>query len=121
LIYSLGYNLTYMLPETVILIAVAYYLGGVIDFSKPTPTRAVLQKHTEGDASLYLLSGLSLLLGGVVDVWLIAPYLQNEETGEFYFGGLANVEWIAVAAVTVLSVTLASSLFILAKKKKTQV
>ena len=118
LIYSLGYNLTYMLPEAIILIAVAYYLGGAIDFSKLTPTRAILPKHTEGDASLYLLSGLSLLLGGVVDVWLIAPHLQNEETGEFYFAGLANVEWIAVIIVTALTVSLAFALFMLAKKKK---
>ena len=120
LIYSIGYNATYMLPEAIILISVAYYLGGVIDFSKPTPTRTVPEKHYSGDASLALLSGLSFLLGGVVDVWLIAPCLQNEETGEFYFGGLAEANWIAVGIVTVLSVALGIALIILAKRSKNE-
>ena len=120
LIYSIGYNATYMLPEAIILISVAYYLGGVIDFSKPTPTRTVPEKHYGGDASLTLLSGLSFLLGGIVDVWLIAPCLQNEETGEFYFGGLAEVSWIAVGIVTVLSVALGIALIILAKRSKNE-
>ena len=117
LIYSIGYNLTYMLPEAVILIAVAYYLGGAIDFSKQTPARA-LSPESKGDASLYLLSGLSLLLGGIVDVWLIAPHLQNEDTGEFYFGGLINVEWIAVAVVTALSLAVGIALAFTAKKNQ---
>ena len=118
LIYSLGYNLTYMLPESIILVAVACYIGDVIDFSKATPSRAVSARHTEGDSSLHLLSGLCLLLGGVVDVWLIAPHLQNEETGEFYFKGILEVEWIAVAAVTVLSLISCLALVIMSKRSK---
>ena len=119
LIYSFGYNATYMLPEAIILIAVAYYLGGVIDFSKATPTRAVMERHYNGDPSLALLSGLSFLLGGVVDVWLIAPCLQNAETGEFYFKGLMNADWISVGIVTALSIVIGVSLILLSKQKNT--
>ncbi len=120
LLYSFGYNATYMIPEAIILISVAYYLGGVIDFSKPTPTRAALENHYNGDASLALLAGLSFLLGGVVDVWLIAPCLQNEETGEFYFKGLLNADWISVGIVTALSIILGIALLFLSKRNKTE-
>lgn len=120
LIYSFGYNATYMLPEAIILISVAYYLGGVIDFSKPLPTRAVMEKHYTGDSSLALLSGLSFLLGGLVDVWLIAPCLQNEETGEFYFKGLLGADWISIGIVTVLSVVVGISFIFLSKRNKTE-
>ena len=118
LIYSIGYNATYMLPEAIILIAVAYYLGGAIDFSKATPVRMVSTANSKKYASLYLLAGLSFLLGLIVDVWLIAPCLQDEETGEFIFKGLQNVEWIAVAVVTVLTVILGSVIIAIAKRKE---
>jgi len=118
LVYSIGYNLTYMLPEAIILIAVAYYLGDAIDFSKATPVRMVSTADSKKYASLYLLAGLSFLLGLIVDVWLIAPCLQDEETGEFIFKGLQNVEWIAVAVVTVLTVILGSVIIAIAKRKE---
>ena len=118
LIYSIGYNATYMLPEAIILIAVAYYLGGAIDFSKATPVRMVSTADSKKYASLYLLAGLSFLLGLIIDVWLIAPCLQDEETGEFIFKGLQNVEWIAVAVVTVLTVILGSVIIAIAKRKE---
>lgn len=118
LIYSIGYNATYMLPEAIILIAVAYYLGGAIDFSKPAPTRMVSSHPSQKQASLYFLAGLSFLLGLIVDVWLIAPCLQDEETGEFIFSGLLNVEWIAVAVVTALTVILGIAVIMIAKRNE---
>lgn len=118
LIYSIGYNATYMLPEAIILAAVAYYLGGIIDFSRPTPTRVAGGRLTEGDSSLYLAAGGAYLLGVVVDVWLIAPCLQDEETGKFIFSGFANVNWIAVAIVTALMAALGTALIIFAKKHR---
>ena len=120
LVYSFGYNATYMLPEAIILVAVAYYLGGVIDFSKATPSRAVMEKRYSGDPALALLSGLSFLLGGVVDVWLIAPCLQNAETGEFYFKGLMNADWISIGIVTTLALVIGISLIFISKRKKNE-
>lgn len=117
LIYSIGYNATYMLPEMIILIAVSYYLGGIIDFSRPTPTRVAGGHLTEGDSSLYLAAGASFLLGIIVDVWLIAPCLQDEETGKFIFSGLFDVSWIPVLIVTLLTAALGVSLIIFAKKR----
>ena len=118
LIYSLSYNLTYMLPEAVILISLAYYLGGLIDFSKDIPTRTANPVSSEGDGALVFLAGLSFLLGGIVDVSLIAPYLQDPKSGEFTFALLGEVEWIAVIIVTTLAVALGAALLIYVKKIK---
>jgi hypothetical protein len=81
LAYSLGYNATYMIPEAIILIAVAYYLSGVIDFSLDTPTRTAYSPRAKSSSGA-TLSGLIFLLGIIVDVWLIAPYLQDAESGK---------------------------------------
>ncbi len=118
LIYSIGYNATYMLPEMIILIAVSYYLGGIIDFSRQTPTRVAGGRLTEGDSSLYLAVGAAYLLGAIVDVWLIAPCLQDKETGKFIFSGFANVNWIAVIIVSILTAAIGTALLIMAKKRK---
>lgn len=118
LIYSLGYNATYMLPETVILVAVSYYLGSAIDFSKQNPTRFIASDASQKNRLLGLLAGFIALLGVIVDVYLIAPCMQNEETGEFYFGGMKNVEWLAVSIVTALAVTAATTLILVKKRKR---
>ena len=119
-LYSIGYNATYMVPEAIILIAVSYYLGGAVDFSKEIPVRTVSAKTTNADSSLYLLSGLCFLLGGIVDICLIAPCLQDEETGKFIFSGFLEVEWLAVAIVTALSLFLGVTLIMAANRKKSE-
>jgi len=116
LAYSFGYNATYMIPETVILIAVAYYLGGVIDFSAETPTRTAYVSRTKGAANT-TLSGLVYLLGVIVDVWLIAPYLQDAESGKFTFAPLADANWLAIALVTGFTAIFGTVLLVISKRK----
>ena len=120
-IYSISYNLTYMLPETIILAALAYYLGGIIDFTRETPTRAVSQSVSEGDGALIFLAGLSFLLGGIVDISLIAPLLQDPESGEFTFAYLGEIEWLAVGIVTALAVILGTAFIVYVKKIKKRI
>ena len=77
LLYSIGYNATYMLPELIILAVVACYVGEMIDFRKETPAR--IAKKSEGGRYAYLfsaLAGLSLVVGAIVDVCLIFPKIQ---------------------------------------------
>ena len=118
LIYSFGYNATYMLPETVISCAAAYYIGGLVDFSKATPERMV---RKESDAHLFpatALSGATIILGMVIDLWLIAPCLQDEETGEFIISGLANADWLSVGIVTAATVIISALLVIMGRQSK---
>ncbi len=117
LIYSISYNATYMIPETVILIAVAYYLGEAIDFSKDTPTRMTVSARGEKRSILSFLGGLSFLIGFIVDVWLISPHLQDANTGEFSFAGLSQAPWIAISIVTPIAIILGLTL-LFAKKRK---
>ncbi len=118
LIYSIGYNATYMIPETIILIAMAYYLGGIIDFSKPVPVRSTDPRLSGKDPMLYIGGGASLLLGVMIDTWLVAPNLQDAESGEFYIAGLANVDWIAFAVVTAITLGAGITLLVLGRLKK---
>ena len=117
LAYSLGYNATYMIPEAIILIATAYYLSGVVDFSADTPIRTSSASRSK-NSSCTTLSGLIFLLGVIVDVWLIAPYLQDAESGKFTFLPLADANWLAIALVTALTATLGIAILIFGKRKK---
>ena len=106
-----------MLPEGIVLCAVAYYLVGVIDFTKTVPTRMANKSASDAPRIYPALSGLSLLVGMIIDLCLIAPCLQDAETGEFIFSGIVNANWLAVAIVSLISVVFALSLFIVGRKK----
>ena len=94
--YSLIYNATYMIPETIVLVAVAYYLGSLLDFRRDQPVRMVRTRTMPAEAGLFsLLAGVFALIGAVVDVSLIFPRLQNSETGKFDLSGLAVTDGLA--------------------------
>ena len=94
--YSLIYNATYMIPETIVLVAVAYYLGSLLDFRRDQPVRMARERTVPAEASLFsLLAGVFALIGAVVDVSLIFPRLQNAETGKFDLAGLAVTDGLA--------------------------
>ncbi len=117
ILYSLGYNATYMLPEAIVLSAVAYYIGSMIDFSRTVPTR-ITRPTADGDGStLVPLSGLSFLVGAIIDIWLIAPCMQDAESGQFIFSGLSEVNWVAVAIVSVLTMCMGVAMLLMAKRK----
>ena len=87
--YSLIYNATYMIPEAIVLVAVAYYLGSLLDFRREQPVR-LARAHTVPEAGVIsVLAGVFALVGVVVDVSLIFPRLQNAESGKFDLSGLA--------------------------------
>ena len=117
LIYSFGYNATYMLPETVISCAAAYYLGGLVDFSKAIPERMAKKESTANRFPAIALSGAAFILGMIVDVWLIAPCLQDKKTGEFIISGLANADWLSVGIVTAASIIIGAFLLIKGRKE----
>lgn len=106
LIYSLGYNATYMIPETIVNTAVAAYIGSILDFSKNPPTPYRRSEYADVSVSpIYRRIGVgALLLGGIVSVCEIFLHLQNEESGEFTFDFLGEVDWVLVAIVLALSV-----------------
>lgn len=119
LAYSLIYNATYMIPETVVLVAVAYYLGSLLDFRRDQPVRLVREQNLPAEVGvLSLLAGVFALVGVVVDVSLIFPRLQNGETGEFDIMGLAVTDgladsfWLPVIIVSAVCALVCAGLLI---------
>ncbi len=116
LIYSIGYNATYMIPEAIITAAVAYYVGSIIDFRNDTITN-IKKSEKQKLPVLKWIGGLLLASALIVDVRSIFMHLQNEESGEFDFTGFANVNWSVILIVSVTAIVIAAILFIVASKK----
>lgn len=118
-IYSLGYNATYMIPETVIFVALAWYIGSVLDFRGDTVTTF----QTVTGKSLPVLKwigGLLLAVAVIIDVRFVFSNLQNGETGDFDITGLSRTDWKMVIIISAVAVVVALTLFIvdLIKNKK---
>ena len=115
LIYSLSYNSTYMLPETLVLLLVAWYLGGVLDFTADQPVR-VVKKATSNTAAIYTAAGMLVLVAGVIaDIVIIFAKLQNSESGEWSMSGFSEVKWVNVIVVTAVCLVGGISLIVYSK------
>ena len=126
LIYSIGYNATYMLPETIIGVAVTAWLGGILDLTRSVPTRLAPRAETSDFAGWYSflphVSALAAVIGVIADVLLIFPYLQDPESGEFTFTYLSSVSWVAVGIISAVCIAVSAACAILfaVKKKSTE-
>ena len=115
LIYSISYNATYMIPETIILVLTTAYVGSALDFSKRAPTRRVSKKHDTGATYCYIGAGLALLCALIADTVLVFSRLQSNESGEFSIEGLSRVNWLAVLIITAEGIAFSLGLVLLAK------
>ena len=117
LIYSISYNATYMLPESIILVLSAAYIGAALDFTKTVPTRKRGGTSDSIAAYMYAGAGLAVLAALITDTVLIFSKLQGL-SGEFFIYGLESVNWLAVGIVTVSLLAVAAALVILAKQRE---
>lgn len=117
ILYSLSYNATYMIPETIILVLSAAYIGMALDFRKATPVRMKIESFDKTSSYLLISAGLVLLAGFITDTVLIFSKLQNYDTGEFVINALADINWIAVAIVTAVSVAVSGIIFVITSKR----
>lgn len=105
LLYSLAYNATYMLPETIVTMLGAWYLSKAVDLRQAMPTRAPAAQPLNKPAfAASVLSKTALLVGAVWDIVLIFKHLQDAESGDFVITNLSQVAWPTVAIVTVVCV-----------------
>lgn len=112
--YSLSYNATYMLPEMLILVVAAVFLGNALDFRgdglRPMP------REEKGATSGLGLAALALIAFALAfDTIQIFSKLQDTETGVFVSSGLSEVNWLLVGIVT--AVCFAAALGLLAVRK----
>lgn len=117
-IYSLGYNATYMIPETIVLIVSVIYVCSAVDFSKSTPTRTAAISGEGNTPLLKILSAVTVLFALIFDTVMVFSKLQNAETGDFAITNLSEVSWVAVGIVTGISILLSVGLYILAKRSE---
>ncbi len=109
LIYSFAYNATYMIPETIVLVVAAFYVGNTLDFRASQPVR--LGKDMQSPETLpRLLAGLIVSAAIVFDAVAVFGKLQNAETGEWNMAGLSDVSWPLIGIVTGAAVLLAAAL-----------
>lgn len=117
ILYSLSYNATYMIPETIILLLVALYMSENIDFTKSTITRIKQENLAKSTAWMLPIAGLAALAALVYDIVAIFGRLQNED-GVFDLSGLANVNWIIFAIVNAVAAAVILTLVIIYKTKQ---
>ena len=120
LLYSLSYNATYMIPETIVLVAIGVYLTSVVDFRTPYPTRVKMEKIDKVEVYYSVFAWIMLIATVIVDIVLIAPYLQDPENGEFVFTYLSDVNYVKVSVVSVVGILMATALFVLSAVRKKQ-
>lgn len=118
LIYSLSYNATYMVPETIVLIALGVYLASVIDFGAQYPTRIKTQKLDKVEVYTMIFGWFMLIATMITDIILVAPYLQDPESGEFVFTYLGDVNYVKLAVVSVVGVAMSIALFVISLVRK---
>ncbi len=108
LIYSIGYNATYMIPETIVTVVLAVYLCRLIDFTKQIPTRVKKEENLGGGDGILAPLSLTVLgiaaVGLVYDCIAIFPHLQEPEDGSFTFAYLGEVDWLSVIIVSSICV-----------------
>lgn len=119
LVYSLLYNAAYMIPETLITAAAAYYLSSCIDFDAEIPVRIKNQNSGLKISPLNIVGGLSVLAATVADIIIIFSHTQKE-SGEFDITMISTVsaeKWVIIAAITAASLLIALILNLITKSK----
>lgn len=114
--YSFIYNATYMVPETIVLVIAALYVGSAVDFRAEVPTRMIKENTPANVAWIYPAAGLLACLAVIFDVAKIFEQLQAEETGEFDITGIANVEWLELIIMTAVVAAVVTALLIVRKQ-----
>ncbi len=118
-VYSLAYNATYMIPETLITVMGAVYVSRYLDFSGMDLRRRNLAEATKNSAYDSSLVGYTaLLVAAIWDVILVFSKLQDAESGEFLLQGLSRVNWLTFGIVSACGVGIFLITRLLAKKTK---
>jgi thiamine transporter len=123
LVYSIGYNATYMIPETLITAIAAWYLFSLIDFSSPRLKRVQSKREDALPVparNCYRASLLFGVIGVCYAIIRIFPLLQDDG-GNFNFSGIKNLETVSffsVIAVFAAAVVILYTVATILKNKK---
>ncbi len=116
-VFSLIYNATYMIPETLVTLLFAFYLGHVFDFKSDKLTRISASAAPRKARILRAVGGLSLCAAVLTDICCIFRVLQNPDEGTFSFSALKEVPWTFLGLLTAAGICIFILLLIPAKKQ----
>lgn len=117
LIYSLSYNATYMLPETIIVLILAWYVTGIVDFSGATLRPAQQDASRQIGFLPYglIAGGFACLTAAIIyDITSIFGVLQNPDSGELDLSLISNAPWSVIGIVSVIGLALLAAFCIAA-------
>lgn len=103
--FSASYNATYMIPEAIILMVVAYYVGSAVDF-RSERLKPYVRKSGESFSLMRILAGLSITAGVIIDAVLVFSKLQDPDSGAFDITRLSYVNWLVFGIVLGISALL---------------
>ncbi len=115
LIYSLSYNATYMIPETIINAAVVFWLFGCLNFRSQKIERAQKQQRTVAGIVCSSAAVLSIIAAVIVDAIAAFGKLQNPESGELDITLISNIDFGFIGIVTAIGVALCIVFVIISK------
>lgn len=118
MIYSATYNAAYMLPETIVTLAGAWYLTHILNF-KGDKITANKDKQPTIVTVLEGVGILALVVGIVSDALYLFGHLQTEDG--FDWSALSTMNPIVLLAVTGVAVLVWGILYLVAKQIKSKV
>ena len=112
-LFSLVYNATYMIPETIVLLIATLYIGSILDFSYDIPRRFPSEAVRKTSHSVLSFAIRLVTVGALMfDVAAIAAHLQDADTGKFTFSHLDEVAWSTVSVVSIVALVLCAVYFL---------
>lgn len=114
LIYSLSYNATYMLPETIINAAVVFWLFGCLNFRTARIERAKKQEKSTVTTVLTSISVLSVMVAVIIDALNVFSAIQNE-AGELDITLIGNSDFALIGIVSAIGVVICIAFAVAAK------
>lgn len=122
--YSLIYNATYMLPETLVMLIAGFYLATVLDFSAPRlsvyrGTHALMKSNTRRVFELVpLCLGLFIAAIAIYDISTIFSKLQDAESGEFTFRSIHSLPWEIIIIVSIIAFVISLVLLFVERSRR---
>lgn len=112
LIYSLGYNAAYMVPETVVTAAAVWYLAKVLNLRSTMPSRR--KREEDKEVGIFSAASLLFIVATVVfDAVMVFSSIQSEEG--YNITAIENIDLKTTLIVTGVGVVLAILTGIIAK------
>lgn len=99
--FSLGYNAAYMLPEMLILVYAAIFIGNTVDFRTPELIPVRKEEKASPTFALLMAAGALVTFALSFDTLKIFSAIATKDGG-FSAAGLQKVDWVLVSIVTAI-------------------